>query len=63
MTHIQRSWTLATALAGALFACAVSMLLFALDIPADLLAVAPMAATAALAFMLFVFAAKESRRP
>lgn len=63
MTRIQRNWTLATVLAGALFACAAAMLQLAIGVPADLPAVAPMAAATALAFALFVLAAKESRRP
>lgn len=60
---MQRNWIVAAALAGALFACAAAMLAFSIVMPADASAIGPCVAASALAFALFVLAAKESRRP
>lgn len=57
MTRIQRSWAVAAALAGTLFACTIALVAAAAMPPV------PAIALALLAFALFVMAARQARRP
>ena len=57
MTRIQRSWAVAAALAGTLFACTIALVAAAAMPPA------PAIALTLLAFALFVMAARHARRP
>lgn len=57
MTHIQRSWALATVLAGALLGCVVALC------ASGPLPLVPATALALLALALLVIAARQARRP
>ena len=63
MTHIQRAWTIAAALAGALSVCAIVLLTttFAASSPAPQPALAVVFAVASCT--LFAFALQEARHP
>lgn len=61
MTRMQRNWMLATALAGALFACAIALVVSGLLDGAASRALG--AALAAWSFGMVLFAARETRRP